>query len=1055
MALPNLKIIFEDLFQTPDSAVVIPRSTSGTVGAAFKTGLKDRYNFILPEDRKPQPLGHTEGLAFIDHTKNPAAKIAIYLVTCVDELSSDYRTIALIIQRLINILESNMTISGISMPLIGTGAGNLDPVEVYHIIRENWGKSGLDKTLSIYIDPEKQNDERFVALYELIKRDELTSQPLDYRTKENEDIYLFDIKEGLSPRYQELIAAGIWINDYLNFANNVKKIRQGNFILLKRYVRTNQRNHALVIHAVGKLISNDGDGVNLKVDWDTPNLNGVLVPTDHPYNQPMMRVGTQNANKILALIQNWQNGSNIKLDFSVAKRVFAKSTIAGINNDQDRGKDLLGIKADYTSFAKIIAAKNFIPPLSIALFGRWGSGKSFFMRKLDEQITEYAQSDGQDHYCKGIAQIHFNAWSYMDANLWASIVSKIFEGLFSYISGQRQSDKEITNIKFSLNQHLTIASEAMGTIEKEQHALRVKIKRLKNEKKKLRKAIKENIDKVNRTSLFELIKTADKEFKVRETLQQVITEDDSVKHDMEMLKKIIPEKYYQDPEIAYRQAKSVTTFLQEFFRKDRILLNLLFILVGIILIIFVPILLKHTASAVSEYILPPIQTMLFLSTLLIPTALRIKNTITCLSPVISAFWKVKERYRMNIEEVRVKAMQQEKAIKLQISHDENQLGIVSKKIQADRENLRAINFKIDHALATQALYSFVEKRCNSEEYQKHLGIVSIIRKDFEILSELFLGHKNEITQAEGEHFRKLFQKPLERIVLYIDDLDRCPEDRVVEVLEAVNLLMAFPLFVVVVGVDPLWVKKALLSRYSIQFGEEKQIEDLKVSTSDYLEKIFQVPFHLKQAGDISVKAMLKDLFSQGIIATDSTQTEQEQQPSMVDQYVSDDYVNEGYLEEVVVPVQTTEQQAEETHLTLSQWEAEQVQQISPLLGNNPRAIKRFVNIYKIVRAHQGLSYQKDNQQNEFVLIMFLLALYNGSFKSLGKPLTAFLENPDNSQDKMEEFVDRSHETVYGDNLNKAMLLLQGTTIIEVLSKTEVETLQSHNTFIRRFIFDPA
>lgn len=50
-------------------------------------------------------------------------------------------------------------------------------------------------------------------------------------------------------------------------------------------------------------------------------------------------------------------------------------------------------------------------------------------------------------------------------------------------------------------------------------------------------------------------------------------------------------------------------------------------------------------------------------------------------------------------------------------------------------------------------------------------------------------------------------KPVERIVLYIDDLDRCPPKRVVEVLEAVHLLLAFPLFVVVVGVDVRWVSR--------------------------------------------------------------------------------------------------------------------------------------------------------------------------------------------------------------------------------------------------------
>ena len=38
-------------------------------------------------------------------------------------------------------------------------------------------------------------------------------------------------------------------------------------------------------------------------------------------------------------------------------------------------------------------------------------------------------------------------------------------------------------------------------------------------------------------------------------------------------------------------------------------------------------------------------------------------------------------------------------------------------------------------------------------------------------------------------------------LLYIDDLDRCSEDKVVKVLEAVHLLLAFKLFVVIVAVE--------------------------------------------------------------------------------------------------------------------------------------------------------------------------------------------------------------------------------------------------------------
>lgn len=51
------------------------------------------------------------------------------------------------------------------------------------------------------------------------------------------------------------------------------------------------------------------------------------------------------------------------------------------------------------------------------------------------------------------------------------------------------------------------------------------------------------------------------------------------------------------------------------------------------------------------------------------------------------------------------------------------------------------------------------------------------------------------------------------MILYIDDLDRCPPAKVLEVLEAVHLLLALELFVVVVGVDPRWLQRSLRHQY--------------------------------------------------------------------------------------------------------------------------------------------------------------------------------------------------------------------------------------------------
>jgi hypothetical protein len=93
--------------------------------------------------------------------------------------------------------------------------------------------------------------------------------------------------------------------------------------------------------------------------------------------------------------------------------------------------------------------------------------------------------------------------------------------------------------------------------------------------------------------------------------------------------------------------------------------------------------------------------------------------------------------------------------------------------------------------------------------------------------------------------------PVSRIVLYIDDLDRCPEDKVLDVLRAVHLLLAFPLFVVVVAVDPRWVARCLRNALGASLAapgiSASELETLggASTAADYLEKIFQIPLWLR------------------------------------------------------------------------------------------------------------------------------------------------------------------------------------------------------------------
>jgi predicted KAP-like P-loop ATPase len=89
---------------------------------------------------------------------------------------------------------------------------------------------------------------------------------------------------------------------------------------------------------------------------------------------------------------------------------------------------------------------------------------------------------------------------------------------------------------------------------------------------------------------------------------------------------------------------------------------------------------------------------------------------------------------------------------------------------------------------------------------------------------------------------------IDRIILYIDDLDRCPPERVVAMLEAVHLLPAIELFV---AVDPRWLLRAVAAHYrdvldapatrSTDALADPHEEQMWRSTpARYLEKIFQV-----------------------------------------------------------------------------------------------------------------------------------------------------------------------------------------------------------------------
>lgn len=102
------------------------------------------------------------------------------------------------------------------------------------------------------------------------------------------------------------------------------------------------------------------------------------------------------------------------------------------------------------------------------------------------------------------------------------------------------------------------------------------------------------------------------------------------------------------------------------------------------------------------------------------------------------------------------------------------------------------------------------------------------------LQALTLGHRN----------------PSLRLVVLIDDLDRCLPEKAIQVLESVKLFLNVPGFSFVLAVDDEVVERGVAHRYSAYTlaakGDGGTSPGLPITGAEYLEKIVHLPVHLQR-----------------------------------------------------------------------------------------------------------------------------------------------------------------------------------------------------------------
>ncbi|MFG3295651.1 P-loop NTPase fold protein [Streptomyces sp. NPDC048179] len=183
----------------------------------------------------------------------------------------------------------------------------------------------------------------------------------------------------------------------------------------------------------------------------------------------------------------------------------------------------------------------------------------------------------------------------------------------------------------------------------------------------------------------------------------------------------------------------------------------------------------------------------------------------------------------------------------------------------------ALERELQNLTAAGQLAGLVGERAAAGDYRSQLGLMTQIREDFQRMAVLLAQASrqraagDEDAAPRGDEARDELPQ-IDRIIVYIDDLDRCPPARVMEMLEAIHLLLAVELFVVVVAIDPRWLLRSISAHYRdvlhLHGSAPADVDDNWISTpAQYLEKIFQIVLTLPPVDDTGYARMLDTLIS--------------------------------------------------------------------------------------------------------------------------------------------------------------------------------------------------
>ncbi len=240
---------------------------------------------------------------------------------------------------------------------------------------------------------------------------------------------------------------------------------------------------------------------------------------------------------------------------------------------------------------------------------------------------------------------------------------------------------------------------------------------------------------------------------------------------------------------------------------------------------------------------------------------------------------------------------------------------------------------------------------------------------------------SESTVGNVRAFRKEFEEALssneiKRVVVLLDDLDRCQPERIIETLEAIKLFLSVKKTTFIIAADDNVIQYAIKKKYPNVDGFNVELD------KEYIEKMIQLPIQIPELSSKDVQNYLLLLVLQMYM-------EKENFESLIKNIESNKImVNSNVLElkqmedlygsiNDSISFEKREEYKEVVDVIL------QIREIaSHTLKGNPRQVKRFLNTFIIKRKLSLIYYGNDLNMGIMAKLLILHKLSPDLFNQL-------------------------------------------------------------------------